>query len=373
MKFNIKRDFFVAGLSQVANIVSNRPTLPIFSNVLIEAEDGKISLTTTNLDIGIRCFIKADVVTPGAITLPVKTLKDIVGSMLGSEVVVELFSESKVKIKSGSSDATMTGIASEQFPTLANVSNENLSAIEQSELSVMLNNVAYAQSSDENRYVLNGVFFNFSEEGLVLVATDGRRLATCERKFDGSAEAKNTMKPFILPAKTVSELTKQLGSKGKVSIGRNERQVLFEIDSDEKSDNGFCDKIRIVSKVVEGNYPQYKQVIPKDSPNSIEIEREVFLRTVDFVSKVTDRLYLDIGNNLIDVSAASKENEASNKVAVLYEGPAMKIAFNSKFISDTLKALTQDVIIFEFKDELSPGVIKTKDNSFCCVIMPQRI
>jgi len=371
MKFNIKRDFFVAGLSQVANIVSNRPTLPVFSNVLIEAEDGKISLTTTNLDIGIRCLIKADVVTPGSITLPVKTLKDIVGSMLGSEVAVELFSESKVKIKSGSSDATMTGIASEQFPPLANVSDENIFSIEQSELSVMINNVAYAQSTDENRYVLNGVFFNFSEDGLVLVATDGRRLATCERKSDGAS--KSTMKPFILPAKTVSELTKQLGSKGKVSIGRNERQVLFEIDSDEKSDNGFCDKIRIVSKVVEGNYPQYKQVIPKESPNSIEIEREVFLRTVDFVSKVSERLYLDIGSNLIDVSGVSKENEASNKVAVLYEGPAMKIAFNTKFISDTLKALTQDVVIFEFKDELSPGVIKTKDASFCCVIMPQRI
>lgn len=375
MKFKINREFFSAGLNQVVNIVSNRPALPVFNNVLIEAADGKIRLTTTNLDIGIVCLIKAEVITPGSITLPVKKLKDIVSGLMGSEVSVELFSGTKVKITSGSSDALMTGIETEQFPPLPTVGSENMFEIDQSELALMINNVAYAQSTDENRYVLNGVFFNFSEDGLVLVATDGRRLATCERKSDSAKEI-GSMKSFILPAKTVNELIKQLGSKGKVSIGLNERQVMFEIDAEEKKDSGFCDKIKIVSKVVEGNYPQYKQVIPKDSGNVIEIEREMFLRSVEFVAKVTtdknNSLHLNITSNSIEVVATGGENEASNKIAVKYEGPEMRIAFNPQFLSDPLKALTQDVVVFEFKDELSPGVIKTKDSGFLCVIMPQR-
>ena len=205
------------------------------------------------------------------------------------------------------------------------------------------------------------------------MATDGRRLATCERKVPVS---ENKLTPFILPAKTVNELQKQLGNKGKVAIGLSERQVMFEVDIDEKADNGLCDKIKIVSKVVEGNYPQYKQVIPKDSGNRIEIERDMFLRSVDFAAKVTtdknNSVHLNISQNSVEVAANGGENEASNKIAVQYEGTDMKIAFNPQFLSDPLKALTQDVVVFEFKDELSPGVIKTKDEGFLCVIMPQR-
>ena len=126
MKFKINREFLSAGLSQVVNIVSNRPTLPVFSNVLIQAEDGKVRLTTTNLEIGILCLVKADVAVPGSITLPVKKLKDIVGGLMGSEISVELFSGNKVKITSGSSDAVMSGIETEQFPPLPVVSDENL-------------------------------------------------------------------------------------------------------------------------------------------------------------------------------------------------------------------------------------------------------
>lgn len=376
MKFNISREFFVAGLSQVANIVNNRGQLPVFNNVLIEAEDGKIQLTTSNLDIAIRCIIKADVITPGSITLPIKTLKESVSAMLGNEVSVELFSETRVKIKSGSSNALMTGIEATQFPAFRDIQKENLFVIDQNELLLMLNNVVYAQSMDENRYVLNGVFFNFSENGLTLVATDGRRLSISDHKVEDNSDNKGVVKSFILPAKTVGELVKQLGTKGKVSIALNERQVMFEIDSDEKSESGFIDKVKIISKIVEGNYPQYKQVIPKDSNNTIEIEREMFLHAAEFINKFMNEkmgtLYLDIGNNSIDVSTSDGENEANNKIAVQYEGNEIKIAFNPKFILDPLKALTQDIVVFEFKDELSPGVIKTKDSKFLSVIMPQR-
>lgn len=374
MRFKTNREFFAKGLNQVVSVVvGTKQNLPVFQNVLIEAEKDRIRLTTTNLDIGVLCFVKAEVVTPGSITLPVKKLKDIVGGMMGSEISFELFSETRVRIKCGSSDAVMTGIEKEQFPPLPVVSGENFFEVEQSDLSSMIRSVSYAQSTDENRYVLNGVFFNFSEEGLALVATDGRRLATCERKIPVVSSG---IKSFILPARTVNELLNQLGTKGKASIGLNERQVMFEIEVDEEAASGLCGSIRIISKFVEGNYPQYKQVIPKDSKCRIEIEREMFLLSVDFVAKVvTDRnnsVYLNLSQNTLEVTANGGEIEVSNKIAIQYEGPEMKIAFNPQFLSDPLKSLACDNVVFEFKDELSPGVLKTKDEGFLCVIMPQR-
>jgi DNA polymerase-3 subunit beta len=205
------------------------------------------------------------------------------------------------------------------------------------------------------------------------VATDGRRLATSEKKMSVSVENPTQ---FILPAKTISELQKQLGSSGKIRFALSERQVVFEIDVND-GNGGLMDKIRIVSKIVEGNYPQYKGVIPKDSGNRIEVEREDLLSAVLQAAKVTtdknSSVVLNISANLIEITASSTEyGEASDKLAVRYEGPEARIAFNPQFITDPLKALTQDSVVFEFKDDLSPGVFKTKDESFLCVVMPQR-
>lgn len=373
MKFNINRDHFVAGLAQVVSVVSNRLSLPVLVNVLIEAESGFIRLTTTNLDIRISCKIKAEVIESGKITLPAKWLKDIVGGFKSGEVFVELQGENRVKITSGSSKFNPIGIPSVDFPDEPVVGDEFAFEVEQADLASMIKSVSYAQSTDENRYVLNGVLFNFSEDKIALVATDGRRLATCEKKMSVTTENPTQ---FILPAKTISELQKQLGNSGKIRFALSERQVVFEIDVTEEN-SGLMDKIRIVSKIVEGNYPQYKGVIPKDSGNRIEVEREDLLSAVLQAAKVTtdknSSVVLNISANQIEITASSTEyGEASDKLAVRYEGPEARIAFNPQFITDPLKALTQDSVMFEFKDDLSPGVFKTKDESFLCVVMPQR-
>lgn len=373
MKFKINRDHFSAGLGQVVSVVNNRLSLPVLVNVLIEAENDSIRLTTTNLDLRISCKIKAEVMDSGKITLPAKWLKDIVSGFKSSDVFVEMQGESRVKITSGSSKFNPIGIASTDFPPEPPVGDEFAFEIEQGDLATMIKSVSYAQSTDENRYVLNGVLFSFNEDKVALVATDGRRLATCEKKMSVSVENPTQ---FILPAKTISELQKQLGSAGKIRFALSERQVVFEIDVAE-GNSGLMDKIRIVSKIVEGNYPQYKGVIPKDSGNRIEIEREDLLSAVLQAAKVTtdknSSVVLNISANQIEITASSTEyGEASDKLAVRYEGPEARIAFNPQFITDPLKALTQDSVVFEFKDDLSPGVFKTKDESFLCVVMPQR-
>jgi DNA polymerase III beta subunit len=177
MKFKINRDHFSYGLAQVLNVVGSKATMPILSNVLIEAEKDQISLTTTNLDLGIRCKIKAEVKEAGSVTLPVKRLASIIRELPNVDVVFDCSPNHQVKLTSGGSNFRIMGIGKEEFPPLPEFGDEKAFTLEQSELAEMLRSVSYAQSTDETRYILNGVYFNFRDGKLALVATDGRRLA----------------------------------------------------------------------------------------------------------------------------------------------------------------------------------------------------
>ena len=373
MKFKINRDHFVTGLSQVINVVGTRASMPILSNVLIEAEGDTVSLTTTNLDLGIRARIKAEVTTNGTITLPVKKLATIVRALPSNDTTVELSGQNRVKITSGGSVFQIMGLAADQFPPLPTFADQHSFTLAQGDLSGLLKKVAYAQSTDENRYILNGVFFNFGEGKLSLVATDGRRLATAEKSMTIGDDEGGSL---ILPAKTVSELQRLLGDAGEVVITFNDRQVSF-ITQITKNETGLVDNIRLVSKVVEGNYPNYRQVIPKETVHRVDIERELFLECVSraaiMTSDKSSSIKLTVGDNQIEISASSTEfGEAHEKVAVKYDGPEVKIAFNPQYLSDPLRALADDTVYFEFKDDMSPGVFKNKED-FLCVVMPQRL
>ncbi|MEM7791685.1 MAG: DNA polymerase III subunit beta, partial [Verrucomicrobiota bacterium] len=198
MKFKINQDHFSNGLQQVLNVVATRSTMPILSNVLIEAVDGHISLTTTNLDLGIRCRIKAEVEEAGGITLPVRKLATIVRELPQSEVFLETNSNNQAKITSGGSLFKIMGISIDEFPPLPSFENRHVFELSQTEIVGMLKSVSYAQSTDENRYILNGVYFKFEEEKLTLVATDGRRLALTALDTETS---ENNTGSLILPAK----------------------------------------------------------------------------------------------------------------------------------------------------------------------------
>jgi DNA polymerase-3 subunit beta len=239
----------------------------------------------------------------------------------------------------------------------------------------MLASVAYAQSADESRYFLNGVYFHFSDGKLTLVATDGRRLALIQREMDFGGSSGGSL---ILPAKTVAELGRLLSKEEKfaVSLAFNDRRVAFRIAVAGES-SGLVDEIHLISKVVEGNYPNYQQVIPKDVHQRVKIERELFLQCIHRAALVTSEksnsVKIKLSNNLLEITAASPDfGEAHESLAVDYSGPDLQVAFNPAFIMDPLRALTKDQIAFELKDEVSPGVFKT-DGNFLCVIMPVRL
>jgi DNA polymerase-3 subunit beta len=373
MKFKINRDHFSNGLAQVLNVVGSKAAMPILSNVLIEAEKDYISLTTTNLDLGIRCKIKAEVKEGGSVTLPVKRLSTIVRELPNVDVTFDSSATHQVKIASGGSNFRIMGIGAEEFPKLPDSADDKTFTLEQGELATMLSNVSYAQSTDETRYILNGVYFNFKEGKLALVATDGRRLALVSKEVSvpaGSAGA------IILPAKTVAELLRLLGKGDNLKIAFNERRAAFQIDTG-KDTSGLTDSIYLFSKVVEGNYPNYQQVIPKETHQRIKLERELFLQCVHRAALVTSEksnsVKIKLSTNLLEISASSPDfGESHESMAISYSGPELQVAFNPQFVMDPLRALTKDEVFFELKDEVSPGVFKTLE-SFVCVIMPVRL
>ncbi|MEN9662107.1 MAG: hypothetical protein RL324_1056 [Verrucomicrobiota bacterium] len=373
MKFKINRDHFASGLAQVLNVVGSKATMPILSNVLIEAEKDQISLTTTNLDLGIRCRIKAEVKEAGAVTLPVKRLATIVRELPNVDVTFDAAPNHQVKLSSGGSNFRIMGIGREDFPPLAEIGDDKDFTLEQAELAGMLRSVAYAQSTDETRFILNGVYFNFKDQKLSLVATDGRRLALVSKEMETPAAKSGAI---ILPAKTVSELVRLLDKGAKVKISFSDRKSAFQIATD-KDTTGLIDNIYLYSKVVEGNYPNYLQVIPKETHQRIKLERELFLQCIHRAGLVcsdkSNSVKIKLTSNLLEITAQSPDfGEAHESMAISYSGPELQVAFNPAFVMDPLRALAKDEVYFELKDEVSPGVFKTLE-SFICVIMPVRL
>lgn len=373
MKFKINRDHFSNGLQQVLNVVGSKATMPILSNVLIEAEKDHISLTTTNLDLGICCRIKAEIKEGGAITLPVKRLATIVRELPNLDVNVDVSPSHQAKVASGGSSFRIMGIGKEDFPPLPEFGDDKTFTLEQADIAAMLKNVAYAQSSDETRYILNGVYFNFHEGKLTLVATDGRRLALVSRELTVPPASAGSI---ILPAKTVGELLRLLDKGAKLKISFNERRASFQIATD-KDTSGLIENIYLYSKVVEGNYPNYQAVVPKETHQRIKLERELFLQCVHRAALVcnekSNSVKIKLSTNLLEITAQSSDiGDSHESMAISYSGPELQVAFNPQFMLDPLRALTKDEVFFELKDEVSPGVFKTLEN-FLCVIMPVRL
>ena len=289
------------------------------------------------------------------------------------DVTLDASPNHQVKLASGGSQFRIMGIGKDEFPPLPEFGDEKSFTLEQPELVTMLKSVAYAQSADETRYILNGVYFNFRDGKLSLVATDGRRLALISKEMEFPVANAGSI---ILPAKTVAELLRLLDKGAKVKINFNERRAAFQIATD-KDTSGLVDNIYLFSKVVEGNYPNYQQVIPKETHQRIKLERELFLQCVHRAALVccekSNSVKIKLTSNLLEITAQSPDfGESHESMAIGYSGPDLQVAFNPQFILDPLRALTKDEVFFELKDEVSPGVFKTLE-SFICVIMPVRL
>jgi DNA polymerase-3 subunit beta len=363
MKFSVSKEKLLAGLQTVQNVVSTRTTLPILSNVLLQAEGDQVRLTTTDLDVGVSGGITAQIEKPGATTLPARRLATIVRELPAAEIQIEVDSKNVASIRCGQSFFKILGLPEEEFPPLPKFDDTRTFTIPQQLLRDALKKTSYAISTDETRYVLNGILFSFKENKLTLVATDGRRLALVdlEVEFPRSQEV-----DIIVPTKAVTELGRLLGDEGDVRLSVGENQVSFQIND-----------TLLASKLIEGNYPNYRQVIPGDAKERVTLERELFLNAVHRVSLLSSEksnsVKLVFTKNNIEIAANTPDvGEARESLAVAYKGREFSIAFNPEFLQAPLRALANDEIYLDLIDEMSPGVIKIQ-SPFLYVLMPMRI
>ncbi len=363
MKFSVSKEKFLEGLQTVQNVVSSRTTLPILSNVLLHAADGQVRLTTTDLDVGVCGVIDAQVEKPGATTLPARRLATIVRELPASEIQIEVDSKNVAAIRCGQSFFKIMGLPEEEFPPLPKFENAKEFKIAQKDLRDALKKTSYAISTDETRYVLNGILFSFKENKLTMVATDGRRLALVdiELEFPRSNEVE-----MIVPTKCVTELQRLLGDEGDLRMTVGENQIAFEM-------NGTL----LVSKLIEGNYPNYKQVIPAEAKERVTLERDQFRNAVHRVSLLasekSNSVKLVFTKNNIEIAANTPDiGEAHESLPVSYKGKEFSIAFNPEFLMAPLRNLPNDEVYLDLIDEMSPGVIKIQ-SPFLYVLMPMRI
>ncbi len=363
IKLKVSKENILDGLQRVQNVVSTRTTLPILSNTLLQATDKGLSLTTTDLDVGVRCTIQADVTKPGATTLPARKLFSIIREMPEAEVEIEVDDKHAASLRCASSFYKIMGLADDEFPPLPQPSGGKSIKLEQPVLRDMLRKTSYAVSSDETRYVLNGVYMMFKEDQLTVVATDGRRLAMIEHEIE---LPKGAASDFILPTKAVIELQRLLGDKGDVSLSIGENQLIAEVGG-----------TALVSKLIEGTYPNYRQVIPTEAKERISLEREVLLtalhRAAILASEKTQSVKLQFSKNNLTITAVTPDvGEAKESIAIAYKGAEIAIAFNPHYLMDPLRNLDADEVFLEMTDGLSPGVVKINE-PFLYVLMPMRL
>ena len=232
----------------------------------------------------------------------------------------------------------------------------------------MLKKTSFAVSTDESRYVLNGIFISLKDGKMTLVATDGRRLALVDEEVELSEKSTGE---FIVPAKAINELNRLLQDKGEVELKFGENQASFAL----KDDKGFA--VLLITKLIEGNYPNYRQVIPGEAKERIAINREELLQALRraeiMTSEKANSVKLTFGRNQLAITANSPEvGEARETLAVNYKGKEMAIAFNPRYLIDPLTALAEDEVFIELIDELSPGVLKI-NGPFLYVVMPMRL
>ena len=300
---------------------------------------------------------------PGATTLPARRLATIVRELPTSEIIFEVDSKNVASIRCGQSFFKILGLPEEEFPPLPKFDDSKVVTIRQKDLRDGLRKTSYAISTDETRYVLNGVLFSFKDNKLTLVATDGRRLAMLDidLEFPRSHEA-----DIIVPTKAVTELQRLLTDEGDVRVSVGSGQIAFDLNN-----------TLLVSKLIEGNYPNYRQVIPGEMKERVTLERETFLNSLRRVSLLasdkSNSIKLNFTKNNIDITANTPEvGEAKESLAVAYKGREFSIAFNPEFLMAPLRNLTEDEVFLDLIDEMSPGVIKIQ-SPFLYVLMPMRI
>lgn len=372
MKFSIEKDVFLKCLSKVQGIVEKRSTMPILSNSLLKVRKGELELTATDLEVTVVDRCAAGVADEGSITLSAKKLYEIVRELPDGPVEMIGKEDNWVEIKSGKNRFELVGLGSDEFPKVGDIKQFELIEVDAAVFSEMVEKTIYAAAGEESRYSLNGVYLEKGPKGksLRMVSTDGHRLAMIDREADQAGKLK-LEKGVILPRKGMAEVKKILeGQTGKVQFGVKENSAVVKTES-----------TVIFMRLIDGEFPDYKRVIPEPDQRQkkIAIKREEFQRNLRRASLLVDEraraVKFSFSKNLLVMEGKNPGFGTSHgECEIEYSGEAVEIGFNDRYFMDIISVTTGEKLLLEIKDDLSPLVVlPDNDKSYQCIVMPMRL
>lgn len=371
MKIHCTKEDLVKGVQTIQSALSARTTLPILLNFMMETQQSKVKVVSTDLEMGVKHFIPAEVESDGSITIPAKKFSDILHSLPeGQEIELNVDAGDKVQLKCGRSRFAIIGAPKTEYPVLPDFDRRDAFDLPVVSVADMVKKTIFASSSDETRHVLNGVLWSAKKGILDMVATDGRRLAIVSKKI----LAKEKEFSIIVPTKILGELMRLVGSldlkddaEDKMSVGVTENQIVFQIK-----------ETTLLSRLIGGTFPNYEQVIPKKKDICVTLATKDLLA----VTKRAALCALDRGGsvrfslqkNALSIEASSQNLEFSDELAMEYSGADFHVAFNPQFMADALKHVDTEKVSLGFTTPVNPALIEpVAGGDYRFVIMPMRI
>ena len=365
MELGFKKEDLLGCLQVLQGVAAGRNTLPILSNVLIRAANGQIEIAATDLEVGIKIGVPGTILDEGAITISAKKLVEIVRELPPADIKLSTTANDRVEIICGEGVYKIIGLPDDEFPDLPAIQGDFFT-IDGKALRSAIHKTEFSAATEETRYFLNGLYFLFTPEDTQVVATDGRRLAITS----SAALTPPPQEPIgvIIPLKGVKEITKTFAESAEVRICLLDNQIILADDSS-----------TLTSRLVEGEYPKYQQIIPKDNEIQVVLEAEKFLGALKRVALLanpkTYSIRLDIQENAIKISAKTPElGEAYETVELKSGNGDIQIAFDARFLMEAVRHIQTEDVLLELKDSLSATILKpVGEDDHLCLIMPMRL
>lgn len=339
MKFTITRDNLQEGLVAVAAAVPTKTTLPVLANILVEATKDGLKLSGTDLDIAVSTTVAASVDQAGAITLPAKKLVEIVRELPSAGIRMAGSGEQRISLECGKSKFKLLGLARDEFPAFPAVDFSNAWKIKSGDLQKLIGHVAFAASTEESRPILNGVLWELRADRMRMVATNGHRLAKMDIPIGGAGESAD----LIVPPKALDQIRRLFGADEEIEIARSENHLGFRSDA-----------TQIFSRLIEGPYPNYEQVIPRENDKVVTADRSALTAALRRMSTVasdqTHRIRMAFSSGACRLSVQTPDlGEAQEELTVSYDGDGLEIGFNAAYLLEILKYMPTEEVRMTFK------------------------
>jgi len=373
MKLQLLQEEFHKGLAIVSRFISSRPQLPILSNILLSAQkNNKLCLSATNMEIGIQYWLGSKVDQEGQVAIPAREINEFISYLSPGKISLESKKKTQIKVISSSGESSFAGMDAGEFPRLPTIKETDASSLPMKGLIEAVNQVGFASAADDTRPTLGAINWLFNKKGYRMVATDGYRLSLRDVSQKVKVKNKEETISFLIPARSLTELVRLSPNQEEIKVGLTEggNQVVFLLPD-----------LEISSRLIEGNFPDYKKIIPTESKTRINLDKEDFLQAIKvasvFARESANIVKFSVKEGKIIISAnAPSVGENKTEVAAKTDGPNLDIAFNYRFVLDFLNVLPvkDKEIELIFNESLSPGVFKTpSEPNWLHLIMPVRV